>query len=1034
MSLPVQANPQMMVTSGYKIPVSLRFRSSASAYMNRTVSTAGNQQKFTVSLWFKRGALSTYSALFDAYSGAGANYGILQLQSDNTLVWYNQTASSITMYLNTSAVYRDPAAWYHVVAVYDSAQATAANRASLYVNGQQITAFGTATYPAQNAANTINSVAPHDIARYGGASNYFDGYIAEVNFIDGQALAAAYFGAYNSNGSWQPIKYSGAFGTNGFYLNFVNTNSIGADTSGNANNWTPNNINTSRYISFTTTGTTSWTAPAGVTLVNYLVVGGGGGGGAFFGGGGGGGGFLTGTLAVTPGTSYTVTVGGGGNGASAGGGTGSSGSPSVFGSITAFGGGAGGSTQNGTAGTSGGSGGGGGPTAGTGSQGSNGATGQLGNGGGGGGGAGAPGNQQPQVNYGGAGGNGLQSSITSIATYYAGGGGGSGYNQGANSWGAGGLGGGGRGGETNNGSNGVSGTANTGGGGGGGAYTGGSGGSGGSGIVIITYATAPVDSTYDSMSDSPNQLDTTGANYCVMSPIDIYLQSSGTSGLVAYSNGNMTTTGTSSGTTNARGSFGMSSGLWYWEVTLATNSSNNSIIGFAPLISPYPTTYALRVTGSNSGLTITSGSAFSFTTGDTVGIALNATAQSSIWYKNGVQQFVATYSATAPVAPWTQLNGPAGDVYNWNFGQQPYKYTAPTGYNPLNTAYLPNSIVPNGAAYMAASLYTGNGTALSVNNGTNNNISTTFIPDMVWYKLRSGTSNHGVFDSVRGVNALVQTNTNVQEQTISGVVGFLSNGFTVGSNTDGNTNGGTEVAWQWQAGRGITSVNTYGSITSTISANPAAGFSIVTYTGTGANATVGHGLGVAPSMFICKKRSAAGDWPVYHIGLGNTSTMYLNLQNASAASSTYWNNTSPTSVVFSLGSDGGGNESGSTYVAYCWAAVAGYSSFGTYGGNGSADGPFVYLGFRPRWLMVKVTSTTNQWVINDSSRSSSNGGNPEDYALNANLNTAETSNRPVDLNSNGFKIRLTDAAWNTSGTTYIYAAFAENPFALARAR
>jgi hypothetical protein len=342
---------------------------------------------------------------------------------------------------------------------------------------------------------------------------------------------------------------------------------------------------------------------------------------------------------------------------------------------------------------------------------------------------------------------------------------------------------------------------------------------------------------------------------------------------------------------------------------------------------------------------------------------------------------------------------------------------------------LPTSTIVKGNTVMDATLYTGNGGTQSITNVAG------FKPDLVWNKQRSAVRYHDIYDSVRGVTAELSSNSTDQEQTISGVTAFNSNGFTLGSNDRSNVSAGTYVSWQWQAGQGSTSSNTNGTITSTVSVNASAGFSVVTYTGTGANATVGHGLGVAPQMMIFKIRNAVDGWGVYHVSIGNTQSLNFESSSAAATSNTYWNNTSPTSSVFSLGTWGRVNNTSNTYVAYCWTPIAGYSAFGSYTGNGSTDGPFVYTGFRPKFVMVKCSSSDlsggAHWAIEDSSRSTYNAA---DAILYANLSNAEGSGEPVDFLSNGFKIRNTVARWNSSGATFIYMAFAESPFRNSLAR
>jgi hypothetical protein len=307
----------------------------------------------------------------------------------------------------------------------------------------------------------------------------------------------------------------------------------------------------------------------------------------------------------------------------------------------------------------------------------------------------------------------------------------------------------------------------------------------------------------------------------------------------------------------------------------------------------------------------------------------------------------------------------------------------------------------------------------------------------VWVKRRDGPQSHQLYDINRGVNQAVYSDRTLAEATeTNGLSAFTSSGFTVISDIGVNTSGGTYVGWNWKASN-TTASNTSGSITSTVSVGATQGFSVVTYTGTGANATVGHGLGVAPQMIIVKCRSnASTNWTVYHTSLGNTGYIYLNLTNAAGTGwNGFWNSTSPTSSVFSLGNDVDAyvNGSGRTNVAYCFAAVAGYSAFGSYTGNGSADGPFVFLGFRPRFVMVKNTTNSagaTNWVMQDSSR---NGFNPN-KTLYANAASAEDSSAYFDILSNGFKVRDTFRDANTSGDTYIYACFAENPFRNSLAR
>jgi hypothetical protein len=344
---------------------------------------------------------------------------------------------------------------------------------------------------------------------------------------------------------------------------------------------------------------------------------------------------------------------------------------------------------------------------------------------------------------------------------------------------------------------------------------------------------------------------------------------------------------------------------------------------------------------------------------------------------------------------------------------------------------MPDPIIKKPNQHFDATTYTATGTTpQTVTNAGS------FKPDLVWTKNRTSAGNHYLNDSVRGAaNALNSNTTSAEASLPNYITSFNSNGYGIGS--DNFTSGQNIVGWQWKAG-GATTVNTSGTISSNVSVNTTAGFSVVTYTGTGANATVGHGLGVAPSMIIIKARAGADastrSWPVYHKNLGNTSVVWLDLTFVvNTPRPGYWNSTSPTSSVFSIGTDTDVNRSSQTYVAYCWAEVEGYSKFGSYTGNGSADGPFQYTGFRPKFIMIKRTDSTSSWFIHDTARDTFNVSNKNLYP---NLSAAEevqtTWNQ--DILSNGFKIRGTSTEINASSATYIYAAFAEAPFKFSNAR
>jgi len=781
------------VSGGFQIANSLRFRSSASAYLNRTPSVAGNRQTWTWSGWVKRGSLSTgdHHRLFSVRDLGPSNQFWLRFNTDNTLEVSGRTSTVSDFLITTTQVFRDPSSWYHIVAVFDTTQATAANRVKVYVNGTQITAFSTATYPNQNYNGWINYTQPTSIAS-SIATEYFDGYLSEVNFIDGQALTPSSFGEIDVvTGVWKPKRYSGTYGTNGFRLNFSNgtsTTTLGYDSSGNSNNWTTNNI--------------------------------------------------------------SLTAG----------------------------------------------------------------------------------------------------------------------------------------------------------------------------------------STYDWMLDSPTPFAGSSygvGNYAVLNPLQ-------KGSALTLSNANLTVVDSGSSSFCVASSFAINSGKWYWEVTLGASTS---YVGMTTTLAANTSiSYLGAISGQfmynpgDKNACFIDGAGYSYSTGatattnDVIGVAIDFDSNTVVMYKNGSSMgtFGSSFIVGRTWAPAFKSNVNVGATFN--FGQRPFAYTPPSGFKSLCTQNLPNVSIYNGAQYMAATLYTGNGSTQSIANTVNG---VSFQPDLVWGKLRTTSSYHRLSDSVRGASSTLATNVTDAEVAGNGLVSFDAAGFTMNSSTNINQVY-PYVAWQWKAG-GTAVTNTTGSITSQVSANTTAGFSVVTYTSPASgSATVGHGLGVAPSFIVTQPRNTSGyTWPVYHISLGGA-TNYLRLQNDNAvsSSSTIWNGTDPTSTVFSIGSAFAGSYN---MVAYCFAAIAGYSAFGSYTGNGSSDGPFVFLGFRPRFLLVKRTDAASYpWVIFDTARSTYNVITSELYP-NASSAEANSSN-DFDIVSNGFKCRISAAAYNASGGTYIYAAFAENPLNVSLAR
>lgn len=316
--------------------------------------------------------------------------------------------------------------------------------------------------------------------------------------------------------------------------------------------------------------------------------------------------------------------------------------------------------------------------------------------------------------------------------------------------------------------------------------------------------------------------------------------------------------------------------------------------------------------------------------------------------------------------------------------------------------------------------------------GTNSPQSITgvgFQPDWTWIKVRNIADNHYIYDSVRGATKFLNSDlTNAEGTLANGLTSFNSDGFSLGDSGSTNNSSNTFVAWNWKAG-GTASSNTDGTITTQVSANTTSGVSIATYTGNGSNgATVGHGLGATPDVVILRRRNGTEAWPVWTSSLaGNTSYLRLNAGDAVNTATDLFNSTTPNSSVVTLGTGGFSNTNTWTYVMYCFKSIAGFSKFGSYTGNGSTDGPFIYTGFKPAWLLVKKTDSATSWKLLDNKRDTSNDGTGAN--LNADSSDAEDNNSAyaVDFLSNGFKIRNTNGNFNNSGANHIYMAFAEAP-------
>jgi hypothetical protein len=514
--------------------------------------------------------------------------------------------------------------------------------------------------------------------------------------------------------------------------------------------------------------------------------------------------------------------------------------------------------------------------------------------------------------------------------------------------------------------------------------------------------------TFDQMTDTPTN------NYPVWNPLD-------TRGGAVPTNANMNPgVGNSQG---VRGTVGVTSGKWYWEHTLVT-ASTDYVIGIGN-----QNPFGIYV-GSNtdsvgyfsaSGEVRRNGSVIVTygtwnTSGKIVGFALDQDAGTMEIFVDGVSQGAAfSHSLTGTIFPMvnfgTGYGTPVGAI---NFGQRAFSYTPPSGFKALNTANLSVPTIKKPSLYIDATLRTGTGATASVS-------SLGFQPDLVWIKSRSAATDHGLYDAVRGVQKQLESNTTTAETTeTTGLTAFSSNGYTVGALAQLNTNTATYVDWAWKE-----------SVTS--------GFDIVTYVGNGTNRTISHNLGAVPKLIIVRsiEATSTGRWLVQHGTYGAARYAYLNEIFAfdTANANLRWNSTDPTSSVFSLGTSSDGNHTGDNYVGYLFAEIAGFSRINSYTGNASADGPFVWCGFRPRWIMIKDATAANlDWRIYDTVRETFNemGGGLE--AGDAAAENYATSVRAIDVLSNGFKIRVSASGLNGSGVTFVFAAFAEAPFKYARAR
>jgi len=1113
----------------FEISRSLRFNASDSSFLNRTPSSAGNRKTWTWSGWIKKSGQSANQFFFGAGPDDGGNTNQIQfffMPNDK----FRITTAQV-VFRETTQVFRDPSSFLHLVVAFDTTQSTANDRIKIYINGSQVTDFSSTNNPAQNADTGVNSAADHRIgqgsgASYSGSSYAFNGYLSEVNFIDGSALDPTSFGAFDANGVWQGIDTAGlSFGTNGFRLKFADNSSssaLGTDSSGNSNSWTVNNLSVGAV--------SNPTAKQNFDVVTYS---------------GTGSAQSIGGLAFQPdfvwlksrSSSYNNAVFDSVRGVQKRlqpnltqeedvGSTGLSafntdgftvGSNNVNGAngvtYVAWAWKAGGAAVSNTDGT---------------------ITSQV-----------SVNNDygfsicsfnSPAAYDSSTWGHGLSSApkwvilkrldgSSAWTVYHAGdpshyfflnsSNAGAGSNNwtvtsttvapGAGLWTAlnaphiaycwsevagfskfGSYSGSGSSGntittgfkpryliikrtdstgdwwiwDTARGDNkflyansAAAGNAND-------AVVGSypisatSTGfsidntadlnqSGATYIYAAYAATVDESAINDCFVDTPqNAADPTDSgiggeivgNYCTLNPLRKHADSGAAGHTLA--NGNLDITATA-GACGVGGTIGMSGGgRYYWEVTYKTGTEFfagiidaasetkflNAYTGwshYGHLWGPKNSVFFDWTGGGAASTSISS----AVSDGDIMGMALDLDNNSLQYYKNGAA--VGSARSVTAGKTWTAWIASGNNTYNnltcsVNFGQRSFSHNAPTNFKSLNTANLPTPTIADGSQYFDTKVYTGNGGTQSIS-GLN------FSPDWIWFKQRNTTRENHLYDIVRGVQKAIYTDlTNAEATDTDALSSFNSDGWTMGADGGSNANGGTYVAWAWDGGTS-TVTNNDGSIASQVRAQPSAGFSICTYSGSGSNGSFGHGLNAVPGLVIVKCRNNAQNWAVQHSAYGPTKYTYLNstIEARTTGAAAFWNNTAPTNSTVSVGTDNDTNASGKTYVAYCFAPVSGYSAMGKYTGNGSSDGVFVHTGFRPSLILTKRTDSSADWLIHDSSRATYNVAG--EYLI-PNANTAEQDGNKRDFLSNGFKLRSSGGAVNASGGTYIYYAVSENPF------
>ena len=1055
MSIPGSGSPLLLASTAaaaaaeYVIPKSLRFNSGDNAHLDKTFASEGNRRTWTWSGWLKRSKFDQYSYFFTARS-ASTNYFVFNFTDDH-LKWYNRPSSGTHRYATTTAVFRDPAAWYHVVLAWDTTESTDSDRVKLYVNGERITSFSASVWPAQNEEGVVNDDHHHEIGAYDSGTQYqYNGLMADVQFVDGQALAPTDFGeTRSSDGVWVPKDYTGEYnelvdqsqnwtnlvtfnsgswngdGTNPFDADPTN-NDYGTATrsSGGYATLDLSSLTGTRVISVTTEqteltlthagGTTTYTPPDTNRRTHTFD-------------------------AVTNPTALKFD---GKN------------SDSLFVLISVSVDGKRLVNSNITI-----------PNNGFHLNFSDSSTNEaLGF-------DSAPTTPDPDpkkgmdvITYTGNGGtqnigglgfepdfvwiknrddssagehrlfdivrgatNALYSNLTnsesaesaSLTTFnpdgFTVGSGnyvnGSSDNMVAWCWKAGGA-------AVSNtdGSITSSVSANT-------TY--------GFSIVSYTSSSSATQTVGHGLGSAPKMIffkdRDAGTNWFVH-------HNDGSSGRM-FEGLNTTAAGTTNlaamnNTLPSSSVFSLNSGGYS-----INPSGNRAIIAYC-----WSEVSEFSKFGSYSG---TGAAGVSVTTGfKPKWVMIKEATNANHWYIYDTER-----GGTNIL--WASSSNSESQVGSGDGSNQNAIEVSDTGFSIPHTLSGTNR---NGGTFVYAAFADRPGNHFDVNNivtneglttsktqfdvvtytgtGSSQSLSLSFQPDLIWSKTRSHAVDHKLVDSVRGLSNVLEPNQNRADSTgiTTGITGTSATGFTVGTSSDFNTSGRTYVAWCWKAG-GTAVSNTDGSITSSVSANAAYGFSIVEYTGTSASSnTIGHGLGSVPQFIIVKSTSDADDWFCYHSGIDATSPEDYDIKlNSTDARRDFvsWNDTKPTSSVFSVGNTGATNENGRDYIAYCFANVPGYQRFGSVD---TGSDPVVITGFKPRFLLTKKTSGSEHWFLHDSERDPDDDDNTTTFEANNSGAEESGTNRKVKFLDNGFQLIGADV--DVSGATSIYWAIGDDEIGL----